>query len=102
MKGEAFNEDNKLVYIETHTFKKLPTGEITEIRTTYNNAAGKLIAEVESKFTKDPFIPDTVFIDHRFNEKQELIYDKDTQMINMKLTDMNTGKSKSNSIQKKR
>lgn len=100
MKGEAFNDENKLVYIETHTFKKLPSGEITDIKTTYHNAAGKLIAEVASIFTKDPFIPDTVFIDHRFNEKHELTYDKESKMINMKLTEMNSGKSKSNSIKR--
>lgn len=100
MKGEALNKENKLIYVETHTFKKLPSGEITDIKTTYHNAAGKLIAEVESKFTKDPFIPDTVFVDHRFNEKQELTYDKDSKMINMKITEMSSGKSKSNSIKR--
>lgn len=98
MKGEAFNKDNKLVYIETHTFKRLPSGEITAIKTTYHNAAGKLIADVSSDFSKDPFIPDTVFVDHRFNEKQELSYNKDSKMISMKITDMNSGKSKSNEI----
>ncbi len=100
MKGEAFNDDKKLVYVETHKFKKLPSGEITEIKTTYHNPAGKLIAEVESTFTKDPFIPDTTFIDHRFNEKQELTYDKDSKMINMKITEMDSGKIKKNSIKR--
>ena len=98
MKGEAFNDENKLVYIENHTFKKLPSGEITDIKTTYHNPSGKLIAEVKSTFEIDPFIPETIFIDYRFNEKQELSYDKDSKLINMKITDMNTGKVKSNSI----
>ncbi len=100
MKGEAFNGDNKLVYVENHTFIKLPTGEITDIKTTYHNPSGKLIAEVKSTFEIDPFIPNTVFIDHRFNEKQELSYDKNTEMINMKLTDLNSGKVVSNSIKR--
>ena len=100
MKGEAFNDDNKLVYVENHTFKKLPSGEITDITTTYHNPSGKIIAEVKSTFLIDPFIPDTIFIDHRFNEKQELSYDKDSKMINMKITDMNSGKIKTNSIKR--
>ncbi len=98
MKGDAYDSDNKLVYIETHNFKRLPSGEITAIKTTYHNPAGKLIAEVSSDFNKDPFIPDTIFIDHRFNEKQELSYNKDSKKISMKITDMNSGKSKSNDI----
>ena len=98
MKGEAFNDENKLVYIENHTFKKLPSGEITYIKTTYHNPSGKIIAEVESTFSKDPFIPDTTFIDHRFNEKQELSYDKDSKTVHMKLTEMNSGKIKENTI----
>ena len=97
MKGEAYNSKGQLAYIETHTFKKLPSGEITEIQTKYHNADGKLIAEVESTFSKDPFIPDTVFIDHRFNEKQELNYDKTSKTVTMKLTDKD-GKVKTNSI----
>ena len=100
MKGEAFDKKNKLVYLETHNFKRLSTGEITEIKTTYNNASGKLIAEVESNFSKDPYIPDTTFIDHRFNERQELYYDKDTKTISMKITDLTTGKSKSNTLKR--
>lgn len=100
MKGEAYNNDNKLIYIESHTFKKLPSGEITDIKTTYHSPSGKLIAEVSSIFTKDPFIPDTVFIDHRFNEKQELTYDKESKTINMKIIEMNSGKTKSNSIKR--
>jgi hypothetical protein len=100
MKGEAFNKNNKLVYIEIHNFKRMPTGEITAIKTTYHNAAGKLIAEVSSDFSKDPFVPDTIFTDHRFNEKQELTYNKDSKMISMKITDMNTGKFKSNEIKR--
>ena len=100
MKGEAVNSDNKLVYVETHTFTKLPSGEITEIKTLYHNAAGKLIAEVESSFSKDPFIPDTTFIDHRFKEKQELSYDKNSRTISMKITEMNSGKSKTNTIKR--
>lgn len=100
MKGEAFDKNNKLVYIETHNFKRLPSGEITEIKTTYHNALGKLIAEVESNFSKDPFVPDTVFIDHRFNERQELSYDKESKMISMKVTDLNTGKNKTNIIKR--
>lgn len=98
MKGEAFDSNDKLVYVETHNFKRMPTGEITAIKTTYHNPTGKLIAEVASDFSKDPFIPDTVFIDHRFNEKQELSYNKDSKKISMKITDMNSGKSKSNEI----
>lgn len=100
MKGEAFDKDNKLVYIETHDFKRLPSGQITSIKTTYHSAAGKLIADVSSDFSKDPFIPDAVFIDHRFNEKQELSYNKDSKMISMKITDMKSGKFKSNEIKR--
>lgn len=100
MKGEAFNSDNKLVYIEDHTFNKLPNGEITEIKTIYKNASGKIIAEVTSTFTKDLFIPDSIFTDYRFNQKQELTYDLATQMIHMKITEMKTGKSKSNTIKR--
>lgn len=100
MMGEAFDKNNKLVYTEHHEFTKLASGEITSIKTTYNNASGKLIAEVKSDFSKDPYIPDTVFIDHRFNEKQELSYDKDSQTVNMKVTDMNSGKSKTNSLKR--
>ncbi len=98
MKGEAFDKNSKLVYIETHTFKKKPSGEITEIQTNYHNPEGKLIAEVASNFNKDPYIPDTVFTDHRFNEKQELTYDTASKTVNMKITDLKTNKSKSNSI----
>ncbi|MBC7714374.1 MAG: hypothetical protein H7177_13600 [Rhizobacter sp.] len=97
MKGEATNSKGKLVYTESHTYKKLSSGEITEIQTKYHNAEGKLIAEVSADFTKDAFIPDTVFIDHRFSEKQELTYDKDSKMVTMKLTDKN-GKVKTNTI----
>ncbi|MEA9357532.1 hypothetical protein SHI21_14990 [Bacteriovorax sp. PP10] len=100
MKGEAFDKDNKLVYVETHNYKRLPSGEISAIKTTYHNAAGKLIADVSSDFSKDPFIPDTIFIDHRFNEKQELSYNKDSKLVSMKITDMNTGKFKSNEIKR--
>lgn len=100
MKGEAFDKKNKLIYIETHTFKKLVTGEITEIQTQYHNPEGKLIANVESSFIKDPFIPDTIFIDHRFNEKQELSLDKESQIVTMKITDLKSGKIKSNSLKR--
>lgn len=100
MRGEALNSENKLVYIENHTFKKKLNGEITDIKTIYQNASGKIIAEVSSTFAKDPFIPDTIFIDHRFNQKQELIYDSESKMINMKITEMNSGKSKTNSIKR--
>jgi hypothetical protein len=99
MKGDAYDKDNKLVYIETHTFKKYPGGEISEIQTKYHNPEGKLIAEIESNFSKDPFIPDTVFIDHRFKEKQELIYDKVSNLVTMKITDAK-GKIKTNTIKR--
>jgi polysaccharide pyruvyl transferase WcaK-like protein len=97
MRGEAYNKSNKLVYIESHVYKKKDSGEITEIQTKYNAPDGKLIAEIESTFSKDPYIPDTIFIDHRFNEKQELTYDTVTKTVNMKLTDK-SGKVKTNSI----
>ncbi|MBC7428970.1 MAG: hypothetical protein H7336_10185 [Bacteriovorax sp.] len=97
MKGEAVNRKGNATYTETHTFKKLPSGEITEIQTKYHNREGKLIAEVESTFAKDPFIPDTLFTDHRFNEKQELTYNKEARTVTMKLTDKD-GKVKTNTI----
>jgi hypothetical protein len=100
MKGEAYDKNNKLIYTETHNYKRLPSGEITAIKTTYHNAAGILIADVVSDFRKDPFIPDTVFIDHRFNEKQELSYNKENKIISMQITDMNSGKLKSNEIKR--
>ena len=100
MKGEAFDKNNKLVYIETHQFKRLISGEITEIKTEYHNAFGKLIAEVSSDFSKDPFIPDTVFVDYRFKEKQELTYDKDSRVISLKFTDMKSGKIKTNEFKR--
>lgn len=100
MKGEAFDKNNKLVYVETHTFKAKPNGEITEIQTKYHNADGKLIAEVESTFDKDPFIPDTLFVDYRFNEKQELNYDKDSRSVNMKVTDLKTNKVKTHYLKR--
>ena len=34
MKGDAYDADNKLVYIETHNFKRLPTGERASTTTT--------------------------------------------------------------------
>lgn len=100
MKGEAFDKNNKLVYMITHYLKRFPTGEITEKKTTYHNVAGKLIAETKSNFSKDPFIPDTIFIDYRFNEKQELSYNKDSRMISIKITDMNSGKTKTNDFKR--
>ena len=100
MKGEAYDKNNKLVYIESHTYKALPSGEITEIQTKYHNASGKLIAEIAANFSKDPFIPDTVFTDLRFNEKQELVYNKDTKEVTMTVTDPKTGKAKTNTIKR--
>lgn len=100
MKGEAYDKNNKLVYIETHNFKRLPSGEITEIETKYHNPEGVLIAEVSSTFTKDPFIPDTTFTDFRFHEKQELTYDKDSKIITMKITDTLKNKTKINTLKR--
>jgi hypothetical protein len=100
MKGEAFNDKNQLVYVETHIFKKLPTGEITELKTEYHNPAGKLIAEITSSFAKDPFVPDSVFTDYRFNEKQELVLVKESNEIIMTITDLKTKKFKTNKIKR--
>lgn len=97
MNGKANDKDNKLVYTEVHTFTRLPGGEISAIKTVYTNAEGSVIASVDSNFSKDPFIPDTVFIDKRFNEKQELSYDKDKKIITMKITD-SKGKIKTNTL----
>lgn len=97
MNGKALDKDNKLIYTEVHTFTRLPGGEISAIKTVYTNAEGREIASVESDFSKDPFIPDTVFKDKRFNELQELSYDKDKKLITMKITD-SKGKTKSNTL----
>ena len=100
MKGDAFNSKNKLVYVETHSYTKLPSGEITDINTKYHNPNGKLIAEVVSDFSKDPFVPDTIFNDYRFQEKQELTYNKDTKIITMKITDLKNNKSTSDTLKR--
>lgn len=100
MKGEAFDQDNKLVYVETHQQKRLPNGEVTSFQTKYYTPAGKLIAEISVNFSKDLFIPDTVFIDYRFNEKQQITYDVDSKKISMKITDMTSGKVQSNEIKR--
>ena len=100
MKGEAFNAKNQLVYVETHTFKKLPSGEITELKTEYHNPSGKLIAEISSNFSKDLYVPDSVFTDYRFNEKQELLFVENSNEIIMTITDLKTKTFKTNKIKK--
>jgi hypothetical protein len=100
MKGEAFDKDNKLVYVETHQQKRLPTGEVTAFQVKYYTPAGKLIAEISVNFSKDMFIPDTLFIDHRFNEKQEITYDVASKKISMKITDMTSGEVKNREIER--
>jgi hypothetical protein len=98
IKGDAYDSKRNLVYIENHTIKKKENGEITEMQTKYNTADGKLIAEVTSNFSKDPFIPDTLFFDHRFNQKQELVFNTTTNAILMTITDLKNGKSKSHTL----
>jgi hypothetical protein len=100
MKGEAFDKDNKLVYVETHHQKRLPTGEVTSVQTKYHNPTGKLIAEVSVNFSKDLFTPDTVFIDYRFNEKKELIYNVASKKISMKITNLTSGEVKNSEIER--
>ncbi len=100
MKGEAYDKKNQLVYFESHTMNRLPSGEITDIKTDYFNPSRKLIATVSSNFSKDPFIPDTIFQDFRFNEKQELIYNKETNLITMTITDLKNNKSSSSTLKR--
>lgn len=94
MQGDAFNEKNVFIYRETLAVKHFPSGDIREIKTTYHNARQELIAEMQSDFNRDAFIPDTVYIDHRFNEKQEVKLDQEKDQVILSLTDLKTQKVK--------
>ena len=85
--GDAVDKKGAVVYRENQEITKNEKGESLLIKTKYFDPKGVLIAEVESDFKYDLFIPETVFIDHRFKERQELHYDVQTKMINMKVID---------------
>lgn len=99
-KGEAYDQNGKVVYVENHQYKRSPSGEILEVKTSYSYPDGRVFAELQSDFSKDPYVPDTLFIDHRFNEKRELSYDKEKKLINMKMTNVKTGEIKVNTLEK--
>ncbi len=90
--ANAVDKNGNIQYTENYELTKNEKGESLKIKTTYLNLAGKKIAELESDFQNDPYIPETVFTDFRFNEKQTLHYDPKSKIIQMKLLDMKTGK----------
>lgn len=98
--GEAFDKNNQLIYKENHEITKNEKGESLKIKTTYFNPAGKKIAELISDFKNDPFIPETEFRDYRFSEQQILHYDVASQIINMKIIDLKTGKTKEKNLKR--
>ncbi len=89
MNGTAVDKAGKLIYTEVHKMQRLPTGEIKKIKTSYFSPDKELIAEIDSDFSKDALIPDTVFIDHRFKQKQQLVLNTASNEITMSITDKN-------------
>ncbi|AUN97585.1 hypothetical protein DOM21_13495 [Bacteriovorax stolpii] len=91
IKGEAFDKDKKLIFIETQQVRRSPLGEWNEVLIKYTQTDGKLIAELKADFSKDLYVPETVLIDHRFNEKTEVHFDIHKQNIMIKTTNTKTG-----------
>lgn len=98
--ADAVDSKNTIQYKETHEVLKKETGEVILIQTKYHSPAGQLIAELESDFKLDPFIPETVFFDHRFKEKQELHLNIESKTIQLKITDLD-GKVKEKTFPRK-
>ncbi len=100
MKGEAVDKSGTLVYSELHTMDMKPNGELAKIKTKYFSPDKNLIAEISSDFSKDPVIPDTVFQDFRFNEKQELNLDPVNNKITLSITNLKNNETKSKTLTK--
>ena len=85
--GIAVNDKQEIVYTENQELTTNDKGESQFIKAQYYSPNKKLIAEITSDFKYDPYLPETVFHDYRFNEQQELHFDPLTQMITLKFID---------------
>lgn len=82
IKGIAKSKnDGQLVYIEKHNIEIDEKGLNKKINTKYLNPSGKLIAQGESNFLKNPLIPDVVFEDFRFGIKETLTLADDRTIV---------------------
>ncbi len=63
------------------------------IETDYVKKDGRLFARMKSDFSKNRFVPDSVFEDLRFRKKQELVFNPETKKITIRNTDLVSGKT---------
>lgn len=69
LSGTAKTPKGEIVYRETHEIARDSGGKTRQIKTTYYSPLGTPIAQLKSDFTKDPYLPDSEFVDHRFKTK---------------------------------
>lgn len=67
--GIAKNQKNEIVYTEKHTIEIDENNLNRKIQVEYSDASKKIFATMNSDFSKNRFIPDTIFEDFRFKSK---------------------------------
>lgn len=69
LEGIAKNKAGEFAYRESHNLVRNKNGDLETIDTRYTKKDGTEFASFSSDFKKNKYVPDTVFIDQRFNEK---------------------------------
>lgn len=69
LEGIAKSKNGDFVYRELHTLVRDESNELESITTNYFKKDGSEFASMNSNFKKNKYVPDTIFIDRRFDEK---------------------------------
>jgi hypothetical protein len=72
LKGTAKNAKGEVVYLESHEIVKDETDLNKFIKVEYKKLDGSVFAVMTSDFSKNKFVPETVFEDKRFSTKTTL------------------------------
>lgn len=78
--GTARNDDGELVYTETHTLW-FEDEDIARAETRYFDPAGRLIATLDSDYSRSQTLPDYAFRDLRFGKEEGLRWDGDEVVL---------------------
>ena len=69
LEGVAKNNKGEIIYLEKHTIDKDSEGLNKKIQVEYKNPKGEIFATMQSDFSKNRNLPETIFEDRRFKTK---------------------------------
>lgn len=69
LEGIAKSISGDFLYREVHKITRVQNNQTTLIETNYYKKDGTVFASLTSDFKNNKYVPDSVFVDHRFEEK---------------------------------